>query len=120
MRSSLWTCATTTGRPLQSLASKKNANFEEDLCVALNMLELSPTANLQLHDWGGVIQLPEDEGLTKLTATEGTDLVFSFTPWSDSKPDKIGGKEKLFGGKRVPAEICMAAYAQQGLEPWSS
>ena len=67
-----------------AVASKKRSkkHFEVDLCAALDMLELGPgpVTSPTLHGWGGVIQLPEDAGLTKFTAAKGPDrdLAFSF------------------------------------------
>jgi len=81
-------------------AKKGGAKFRAELADALGKLQLTNNA-MELYDWGGVISLacPDEFAPppnTVLRPKPGTDrLVFSFTPWSDTKEGKRGGKDKL-------------------------
>ena len=81
-------------------AKKNGTKFRADLAEELAKLQLTQGA-MELYDWGGVISLacPDEfapPANTVLRPKPGTDrLVFSFTPWSDTKGGKVGGKDKL-------------------------
>lgn len=81
-------------------ANKDGAALEAGLASAMSELSIGGK-EIHLHDWGGVIQIADDAGRTRLkpdVLDNSCHLVFSFTPWS---------------AKKTPELLRMAAFAHK-------
>ena len=89
--------------PTSTVAAKKDrAALDAGLAAALAGLGVVQKGGnfIDLHDWGGVIELADAAGRTALAAGEGdgkgdcgstatTSLVFSFTPWNGKGKNEL-------------------------------